>query len=169
MRFLRIITLMCLLAGTFVLSGCSGSTNYTAPPENFSLEDAGKMNLKLVDVDKLEKTRVHDVSGVSLDKYGQGYDIKYRYLNSCINVTIVKFYSPTRGDKFWDKWVSNGRYKDITSNGASVVSIQTKLYSIRAWQKDSWFTYIAVPTDIPNNKQLVEDIRKYINYQYQKL
>ena len=170
MRFCRTITVICLLTVTLVLSGCSGSTSsYTTPPENFSLEDAGKMNLKMVDMGKLTKTRINDVSGVSLNKYGQGYDIKYRYLNSNITVKIVKFNSPARGDRYWAKWVDNGNYRVTSQNGASVVSLQTKRYSVKAWQKDSWFTYIGVPTDISNHKELMEQIREYINYQYQEL
>lgn len=170
MRFLKISAAICLLMTTFLLSGCSGSSKtYTTPPENLSLEDAGKINLKLLDMGKLTKTRINEVSGISLDDYGQGYDIKYRYLNNNITFKIVKFNSPAKGDKFWDKWVGNGSYEVSAQNGVSIVSLQTKLYSVRAWQKNSWFTYIAVPTEISNHKELVNQITEYVNYTYGEL
>lgn len=172
MRFLSKIALICLLTATLFLTGCTGagSTNvYTSPPEKFSLEDAGKIDLKMVDMGKLTKSKIDNVSGVSLNKLGEGYDIKYRYLNNNITVKIVKFYSSVKGDKFWSKWIENGSYKTQKINGASIVSLQTKRYSVRAWQKGSWFTYIGVPTNIANHKQLLEQIRKYINYQYKEL
>lgn len=170
MRPLKILTIILLIASSSILSACSGSSNtYTTPPESFSLEDAGKLDLKLVDLGKLQKTKIDDVSGVSLHKYGQGYDIKYRYLNSYITVKIVKFHSPNKGNSFWARWVRHGNYSDKTLNGASVVSFSTKRNSVIAWQKDSWFTYIAVPAEIANHQELVEEIREYINYQYENL
>ena len=166
----RILAMICILASSLVLSGCSGSTQvYTAPPEELSLQDAGKINLKMVDMGKLKKTVINDVSGVSLDRYGEGYNIQYRYLNKNITVKIIKFYSPSKGEAFWSKWVKNGRYRTTSQNGASIVSLQTKLYSIEAWQKDSWMTYIAVPADISKHRELCEEIREYINYLYQEL
>jgi len=170
MRLSKLAVAIFLLTAVFFLSGCTGSTTtYTSPPEDFSLEDAGKMDLKLVDMGKLQKNKINEVTGVSLDNFGEGYNIKYRYLNNYITVKIVKFESPFKGKKFWAKWVSNGNYKYSTINEASVVSFVTKRYSVRAWQKDSWFTYIAVPTGIPNHNKLLEEIREYINYQYQEL
>jgi len=170
MKLMRILTVIFLLTSGLLLSGCTGSTKtYTAPPEDFSLEDAGKINLKLVDMGKLTKTKIDEISGLSLDRYGEGYDIKYRYLNNNITVKIVKFRSPSKGEAFWSKWVRDKNYRDTTQNGAKVVSVQTKRYSIKAWLKDSWFTYIAVPSEIANHKELCEEIRRYINYQYQNL
>lgn len=170
MSMLRLLTVICILASSLLLSGCTGSTKtYTAPPEEFSLQDAGKINLKLVDMGKLKKTVISDVSGVSLNRYGEGYNIQYRYLNSNITVKIVKFHSPSKGEAYWSKWVKNGNYRTVSQNGASVVSLQTKLYSVKAWQKDSWMTYIAVPTDISKHQELCEEIREYINYLYQEL
>lgn len=170
MRLLKVLTLICLLAVGFVLSGCTGSSSsYTTPPENYSLRDAGKIDLKGIDMGKLEKNKIDNVLGVSLARYGEGYEIKYRYLNGNIIVKICKFNSPSRGDAFWKKWVRNGNFSTTTQNGVSIVTFQTKRYSVTAWQKDSWFTYIGVPTDIANDKELLKQIREYINYRYQKL
>lgn len=170
MSIRRLLAVICILASSFLLFGCTGSTKtYTAPPEELSLQEAGKINLKLADMGKLKKTVISDVSGVSLNKYGEGYNIQYRYLNSNITVKIVKFYSPSKGEAYWSKWVKNGNYQTASLNDASVVSLQTKRYSINAWQKDSWMTYIAVPTDISKHQDLCEEIREYINYLYQEL
>lgn len=163
------MTVLCLLITTLMLSGCGSSTAYSTPPESLSLGEAGKINLRVIDMGKLTKTRIEDVSGISLEQYGSGYDIKYRYLSNNITVKIVKFKSPSHGDKFWDLWIGRIDCQDSTQNGASIVSFNTKTYSVRAWQKDSWFTYVAVPTAITNHKELVEQITQYINYEYQKL
>lgn len=169
-RFVKIMLLISLIITAFALSGCVGSSKaYTTPPEGLSLEDAGKIDLKILDMGKLTKSRIQEVSGISLENYGEGYDIKYRYLNSTITFQIVKFGSPSKGDKFWDKWVSNGGYQETMENGVSVVSLQTKLYSVRAWQKGSWFTYIGVPTEISNHQELINQITQYVNYYYDEL
>lgn len=169
MRLSKTVTVFCLLIYTLMLSGCGSSTAYTTPPESLSLEEAGKINLQVIDMGKLTKARINDVSGISLEQYGSGYDIKSRYLNNNITVKIVKFKSPSQGDKFWDLWTERVDRQDSSQNGVSIVSFTTKTYSVRAWQKGSWFTYVAVPTAITNHKELVDRITQYINYEYQEL
>jgi len=173
MKYRKVFLIKLLIIAVLIItSGCTGSTQgYTTPPENLTIQEAAKMmDLKTLDLGRITKNKINEVDKVSLNSYGEGYEIQYRYLNKLINVKVVKFASSDLGSRFWKKWIStiNG-VEPIIENKANVVVFKNQKFVVKAWQKNSWFTCISVPVDIPNCEELREQVKDYVNYCYSKL
>lgn len=144
--------LLFLLFSIIFMAGCTEKIpELTAPPDNLSLDEVTKINLKMLDLNKLSKTDVSQLDGVKLDKYTTGYEMEYRYPDKPIKIKVIKFTSHDQVESFWTEWLSvHGLDKYFTEQ---VVEFnQDNNYSIYAWQKGHWFTYIGVPDEPLMNK-----------------
>jgi len=148
----------------FLITGCTEKvTEITAPPDNISLDEVTKINLKMLDLNKLSKTDITQLDGISLAKNTIGYEMEYRYPDKPIKIKIIKFPSQSQMEKFWADWLTKkGLEKYYTQQ--EVEFNQDNIYSIYAWQKGQWFTYISVP-----DEPLKDKVKNVISNHYLNL
>jgi len=158
-KLLFVLVFFVIFAG-----GCSKSvTEITAPPDNISLDEATKINLKMLDLNKLSKTDITQIDGIELNDNTLGYEMEYRYPDTPIIIKIIKFTSQDGIETFWADWLAVHRLEKL--NSQQVVEFnQHNNYSIYAWQKGQWFTYIGVP-----NEPLKDKVKNVISNHYLNL
>ena len=164
--------MMFLFVAAVMAAGCAGSNQaYTAPPESLTIQDAAKIDLNSPELGKLTKTRIDQISDVSFLNSGEGFEIQYRYLSTVITVKIVKFASPEKAVQFWNAWTQTVEVSEKVAfeNGVSVVAFDRQPYTVRAWKKGSWFTYVGVPLEVSNSRELRDQVKDYVNYRYSQL
>ncbi|KJS83409.1 MAG: hypothetical protein JM58_12925 [Peptococcaceae bacterium BICA1-8] len=156
--------LFALVVFVLFASGCSQKiTEITAPPDNISLDQATKINLKMLDLNKLSKTDISQLDGIKLKNNTEGYEMEYRYPDTPITIKIIKFTSQDEIETFWVDWLAIHRLEKF--NTQQVVEFnQYNNYSIYAWQKGPWFTYIEVP-----NEPLKDKVKNVIANHYLNL
>ncbi|NLK01162.1 MAG: hypothetical protein GX318_07995 [Clostridia bacterium] len=172
MKYMRPLLISMAIFLSLTLTGCTGTAqNYTTPPEDFTLDQVSRLiDLKSLELGRVTKRKVSKVHNISFSNFGQGYEINYRHLSQQISVQIIKFDSAKKGDQFWRVWTRGINVKNPgTENNCNVAAISSGKHSITAWQKNSWMTYIRVPSGIPNHSDLRDKVKDYVNYCYSKL
>ncbi|NLT94603.1 MAG: hypothetical protein GXW85_03560 [Clostridia bacterium] len=154
-----IIILLVLLT-----TGCKEqASEIIVPPDNISLDDATKIDLKKLDINKLSKKDIKVLDGIRFSENTVGYELEYRYPDTPIKIRIVKFQSPAEISEFWSNWLSVYGLQEYSQN--QVVEFnQDNKYSGYAWQKGQWFTYIGVP-----NESLKEKVKTIVSNHYLNL
>ncbi|MFZ5943538.1 MAG: hypothetical protein ACOYVD_05490 [Bacillota bacterium] len=154
----------CILIISLVLIvGCGPKiTEITAPPDSISLDEVTKFNLKQLDLDKLSKSDIKELDGVKLGPNSLGYELEYRYPDQPIKIKIIKFNSNEDISSFWRQWLAVHNLQIPSSEAAVKFQLENK-YSVYAWQKGQWLTYIGVPNEPLRDK--VKDIiaNHYLN------
>ena len=147
----------------FTISGCAQQTNEViVPPENISLDEATKIDLKKLDINKLSKKDIKELDGIKFSLDTLGYELEYRYPDSPIKIKVVKFQSQQEIAAFWTNWLNVYGLQDY-SNEQSIEFNRDNKYSVYAWQKDLWFTYIGVPNETLKAKVKTIVSNHYLN------
>lgn len=163
MRFKSFLYFLALLL--IFSTGCNAQkvSEITAPPDNISLDEATKIDLKKLDLNKLSKTDIKQLDGIDFEHKAVGYEMEYRYPDKPIKIKIIKFRSQPEIEDFWSNWL-NVYGLEKHSPQQEVEFNQDNNYSIYAWQKGQWFTYIGVP-----NEPLKDKVKNIIANHYMNL
>ncbi|MDK2822965.1 MAG: hypothetical protein PWQ67_1833 [Clostridia bacterium] len=156
-------TLFFLVFFVIFIFGCSPKvTEITAPPDTISLDEVTKINLKMLDLDKLSKSDINELDGIRLKENTVGYELEYRYPDKPIKIKIIKFVSKNELTNFWLDWLTVHNLDQQKNEQSVKFELQNK-YAVYAWQKGQWFTYIGVPSEPLRDK--VKDIisNHYLN------
>ncbi|KJS22574.1 MAG: hypothetical protein VR72_06005 [Clostridiaceae bacterium BRH_c20a] len=162
MRYKKLLFFLVILV--IFTSGCSRKvTEITAPPDNITLDEATKINLKMLDLNKLSKTDITQLDGIKFKDNTVGYEMEYRYPDTPIKIKIIKFTSQDEIETFWLEWLAVHKLEQFKTQ--QVVEFnQYNNYSSYAWQKGPWFTYISVP-----NEPLKDKVKNVIANHYLNL
>lgn len=153
-----------LLVFLVLSSGCGQKvTEITAPPDNISLDEVTKIDLKQLDLNKLSKADIKELDGIKFKRDTVGYEMEYRYPDKPIKVKIIKFPSQSELELFWSSWLDVHGLQEFSSQ-KDVEFNQDNCYSIYAWQKGQWITYIEVP-----NEPLKDKVKNLISNHYLNL
>lgn len=147
-----------------ITSGCTQQeSDVIAPPDNITLDEATKIDLKKLDINKLSKKDIKELDGIHFSHDAVGYEMEYRYPNSPIKIRIVKFENQPEMAEFWSNWLNIYGLQEYSSE-QTVEFNQDNRYSVYAWQKGQWFTYIGVP-----NESLKEKVKSVVSNHYSNL
>lgn len=162
-----------LLIFTLTTIGCSSNiSEITAPPDNMSLDEVTKINLKTLDLNKLSKTDIYEIDGIKLNKNASGYELDYRFPNKPIKVKIIKFANKETLTTFWKNWLTVHNLAEKSKANTvefTINNFNSDSYSIYAWQKGPWFTYIGVPMETPQSEPLRNKVKDLISNHYLNL
>ena len=163
-RILCILLIFIITA--FILLGCKPAfQELTAPPDDMSIDDVTKINLRSLDLDKLSKTDINEIDGVSFSFGTVGYEMEYRYPDRPIKVRIIKFSSGSKLQAFWLEWLDQQGLNDSLSEQYIHINTGGK-ETVYAWQKGPWLTHISVPA---TNLELTDKVRTVIVNHYNNL
>jgi len=158
---------------SIILFGCTSHiTEITAPPDNMSLDEVTKINLKTLDLNKLSKNDIYEIDGIQLKQNAVGYEIEYRYPNQPIKIKIIKFINKDNMQDFWRNWLAIHSLEKFNKNEFVKFPVNgqvTTNYAVYAWQKGQWFTYIGVPTQTPQSEPLRDKVKDLISNHYLNL
>lgn len=149
------------------LSGClKESITLTVPPSGTDIDQAAEISLKQLDLTRLSKTKITDISGVALPDRANGYEIQYRHPDEPVNITVAKLPDAEAGKKFWEQWTETiqQRNNDLPSpgklpEGGGYWIYQDRRASVIAWKKDVWFISVSIPVSISNPDRLRDKVR----------
>lgn len=163
MHHKKILFLIIFLLIVSIGVGCTPQLKeLTAPPDDISLDEAIKINLKKLDIEKLSKTDISSLDGIELNEQDIGYELEYRYPEKPIKIKIVKFSSEEDITSFWNDWLAVHGLENLVKEPIVEFKLDNT-YSVYAWQKGPWFTYIGVPNELLKDK--VKDViaNHYLN------
>jgi len=147
-----------------ISTGCTNKVSeITAPPDNISLDEVTKIDLKKLDLNKLSKTDIRQLDGIRFEQDTVGYEMEYRYPDKPIKIKIIKFETKPELEKFWSSWLDVHGLEEYLLQQVAEFN-QENNYSIYAWQKGQWFTYISVP-----NEPLKDKVKNIISNHYLNL
>ncbi|MGI6225726.1 MAG: hypothetical protein ACOYJ1_05655 [Peptococcales bacterium] len=148
----------------FLLAGCNQkNSQITAPPDNISLEEVTKIDLKQLDLNKLSKSDIKELDGIKFEQDTIGYEMEYRYPDKPIKIKIIKFPSEEKIQLFWSNWLNMIGLEEYFSQ-MEVEFNRDNSCSIYAWQKGQWFTHIEVP-----NEPLKDKVKNLVSNHYLNL
>lgn len=164
----RILTL--IISILLILTACTSTKNEVAvPASSISIEDVTNINLKVLDLSKMNKQNLEDFNGLILSDFeAQGYQLEYRFFDKSIKVAMIKFPENTNSKKFWKSYIENclnnttiQEKSEIATNSAYLKGDdnQNCFYN---WFKNEWFFSVSVPSKTKDSEQMRDKVKDVI-------